>query len=308
MDKKSKIFVAGHNGMVGSALCRKFKDLNFKNIITESSNKLDLRNQKSVDDFFNKVKPEYVFLAAAKVGGIYANNKYRADFIYDNIMIQCNIINSSHLHGVKKLLFLGSSCIYPKFANQPIKENEILNGKLEKTNQPYALAKISGIEMCDSYRYQYGSNFISVMPTNLYGTNDNYHPKNSHVLPSLIRKVLEAKKNKLDQIILWGTGSPKREFLHVDDLADACIFLMNNYNDYSPVNIGSGIDLTIKELALLIMDIANYNCKIKFDKTKPDGTPRKLLDVSKINKLGWKPSISLEKGILKTINEVKDLF
>ena len=223
-------------------------------------------------------------------------------------MIQCNIINSSHLHGVKKLLFLGSSCIYPKFANQPIKENEILNGKLEKTNQPYALAKISGIEMCDSYRNQYGSNFISVMPTNLYGTNDNYHPKNSHVLPSLIRKVLEAKKNKLDQIILWGTGSPKREFLHVDDLADACIFLMNNYNDYSPVNIGSGIDLTIKELALLIMDIANYNCKIKFDKTKPDGTPRKLLDVSKINKLGWKPSISLEKGILKTINEVKDLF
>lgn len=194
MDKKSKIFVAGHNGMVGSALCRKFKDLNFKNIITESSNKLDLRNQKSVDDFFNKVKPEYVFLAAAKVGGIYANNKYRADFIYDNIMIQCNIINSSHLHGVKKLLFLGSSCIYPKFANQPIKENEILNGKLEKTNQPYALAKISGIEMCDSYRNQYGSNFISVMPTNLYGTNDNYHPKNSHVLPSLIRKVLEAKK------------------------------------------------------------------------------------------------------------------
>ena len=308
MDKKSKIFVAGHNGMVGSALCRKFKDLNFKNIITESSNKLDLRNQKSVDDFFNKVKPEYVFLAAAKVGGIYANNKYRADFIYDNIMIQCNIINSSHLHGVKKLLFLGSSCIYPKFANQPIKENEILNGKLEKTNQPYALAKISGIEMCDSYRNQYGSNFISVMPTNLYGTNDNYHPKNSHVLPSLIRKVLEAKKNKLDQIILWGTGSPKREFLHVDDLADACIFLMNNYNDYSPVNIGSGIDLTIKELALLIMDIANYNCKIKFDKTKPDGTPRKLLDVSKINNLGWKPSISLEKGILKTINEVKDLF
>lgn len=308
MDKKSKIFVAGHNGMVGSALCRKFKDLNFKNIITESSNKLDLRNQKSVDDFFNKVKPEYVFLAAAKVGGIYANNKYRADFIYDNIMIQCNIINSSHLHGVKKLLFLGSSCIYPKFANQPIKENEILNGKLEKTNQPYALAKISGIEMCDSYRNQYGSNFISVMPTNLYGTNDNYHPKNSHVLPSLIRKVLEAKKNKLDEIILWGTGSPKREFLHVDDLADACIFLMNNYNDYSPVNIGSGIDLTIKELALLIMDIANYNCKIKFDKTKPDGTPRKLLDVSKINNLGWKPSISLEKGILKTINEVKDLF
>tara|TARA_Y200000002_G_scaffold366537_1_gene357586 strand:- start:2724 stop:3650 length:927 start_codon:yes stop_codon:yes gene_type:complete len=308
MYKKSKIFIAGHNGMVGSALCRKFKDLNFKNIITESSNKLDLRNQKSVDDFFNKVKPEYVFLAAAKVGGIYANNKYRADFIYDNIMIQCNIINSSHLYGVKKLLFLGSSCIYPKFANQPIKENEILNGKLEKTNQPYALAKISGIEMCDSYRNQYGSNFISVMPTNLYGTNDNYHPKNSHVLPSLIRKVLEAKKNKLDEIILWGTGSPKREFLHVDDLADACIFLMNNYNDYSPVNIGSGIDLTIKELALLIMDIANYNCKIKFDKTKPDGTPRKLLDVSKINNLGWKPSISLEKGILKTINEVKDLF
>lgn len=308
MEKDSKIYIAGHGGMVGSSIYRKLKSEGYKNIVTRTSNELDLRNQKVVNDFFDREKPEYVILAAAKVGGIFANNTYKAEFIYDNLMIEANTIHASYLTKVKKLLFLGSSCIYPKMAPQPIKEEYLLNGYLEPTNQPYAIAKIAGIELCDSYRAQYDCNFISAMPTNLYGTNDNYHPENSHVLPALIRRVVLAKKNNEPSVIIWGTGNPKREFLHVDDLADACYYLLSNYDESGLVNIGSGKDISIKDLAILISDVIGYQGEIKFDNTKPDGTPRKLMDISKIINLGWQPKIGLTEGIYKTVNEVINKF
>jgi GDP-L-fucose synthase len=294
--------------MVGSGIERKLRGEGFNNIITRTSSDLDLRNQQAVNNFFDKEKPAYVILAAAKVGGIHANNTYRAEFIYDNLMIEGNIIHAAYLNRVIKLLFLGSSCIYPKMAPQPLKEESLLSGYLEPTNQPYAIAKIAGIEMCDSYREQYGCNFISVMPTNLYGTNDNYHPENSHVLPALIRRIILAKKNNEPSVIIWGTGTPRREFLHVDDLADACYFLLQNYNEQGIVNIGCGIDISIKELAELIVTEVNYEGQLVFDPNKPDGTPRKLLDISKMNKLGWKSSIKLKEGIRKTIKQVYDIF
>lgn len=303
MNKNSKIYIAGHKGMVGSAIVRKLASLGYLNTIVKSSSDLDLRNQYSVNNFFEIEKPEYVFLAAAKVGGIHANNTYKADFIYDNLILEANVIHASYLNKVKKLLFLGSSCIYPKLAPQPIKEEYILNGVLESSNQPYAIAKIAGIELCNCYREQYGCNFISVMPTNLYGTNDNYHPENSHVFPSLIRKFVEAKENNLDSVIVWGTGNPKREFLHVNDLADACYFLMSNYDQKGIINIGWGEDISIKELAILIADQVGFKGKINFDISKPDGTPRKLLSTVKMQSLGWKPKISLKDGIKKTIEE-----
>ena len=303
MNRNSKIYIAGHKGMVGSAIVRKLASLGYLNTIVKSSSDLDLRNQYSVNNFFEIEKPEYVFLAAAKVGGIHANNTYKADFIYDNLILEANVIHASYLNKVKKLLFLGSSCIYPKLAPQPIKEEYILNGVLESSNQPYAIAKIAGIELCNCYREQYGCNFISVMPTNLYGTNDNYHPENSHVFPSLIRKFVEAKENNLDSVIVWGTGNPKREFLHVNDLADACYFLMSNYDQKGIINIGWGEDISIKELAILIADQVGFKGKINFDISKPDGTPRKLLSTVKMQSLGWKPKISLKDGIKKTIEE-----
>jgi GDP-L-fucose synthase len=308
MDKNKKVYVAGHNGMVGSAILRKLKSTGFNNIITKSSNDLDLRNQRDVEHFFQNEKPEYVFLAAAMVGGIVANNSYKADFIYNNLMIQSNIIHNSYINRVEKLLFLGSSCIYPKFSEQPIKEDYLMDGKLESTNQPYAIAKIAGIELCDSYRDQYDCNFISLMPTNLYGTNDNYHPENSHVIPGLIRRFVEAKKNNLDEVVIWGSGNPRREFLHVDDLADACVFLFEKYNSKGIVNVGTGSDLTIAMLAELIGVLTGFKGKILFDKSKPDGTPRKLLDISKINNLGWTPKIKLKEWLIKTINEFKNKF
>ncbi len=303
MEKSAKIYIAGHRGMVGSGLERKLRKEGFNNIVTRTSSELDLRNQYAVNDFFEKEKPIYVILAAAKVGGIHANNTYRAEFIYDNLMIEANIIHAAFLNKVNKLLFLGSSCIYPKLAPQPLKEEYLLSGYLEPTNQPYAIAKIAGIEMCDSYRAQYGCNFISAMPTNLYGTNDNYHPENSHVLPALIRRIVLAKKNKEPTVTIWGTGTPRREFLHVDDLADACYFLLQNYNENGLVNIGCGIDISIKELAELIASEFGYKGQLIFDTSKPDGTPRKLIDSSKINNLGWRSSIILEDGIKKTIQE-----
>jgi GDP-L-fucose synthase len=297
MDKSSKIYIAGHRGMVGSAIHRKLVKEGFTNFVTRTSDTLDLRNQQAVADFFEEEKPDYVFLAAAKVGGIVANNTYRADFLYENLQIQNNIIHSSYLNGVKKLLFLGSSCIYPKMAPQPLKEEYLLTGVLEPTNEPYAIAKIAGIKMCDAYRSQYGCNFISVMPTNLYGYNDNYHPNNSHVLPALIRRFHEAKEQGAPSVTIWGTGSPKREFLFADDLAEACYYLMENYNEPGLVNIGTGEDLPIKDLALLIKDIIGYEGDIQFDTTKPDGTPRKLMDVSKLHALGWKHHTALQRGI-----------
>jgi GDP-L-fucose synthase len=306
MEQTAKIYIAGHRGMVGSALERKLRYEGFNNIITRTSKELDLRNQLEVNNFFEKEKPEFVILAAAKVGGIHANNTYRAEFIYDNLLIEANIIHAAYLNKVIKLLFLGSSCIYPKLAPQPLKEEYLLSGYLESTNQPYAIAKIAGIELCDSYRAQYGCNFISAMPTNLYGTNDNYHPENSHVLPALIRRIILAKKNNEPNVIIWGTGTPKREFLHVDDLADACYFLLQNYNEQGLVNIGCGTDVSIKELAELIVSEVGYEGQLMFDSTKPDGTPRKLMDITKINKLGWLPMITLEAGIKKTINEVNN--
>jgi GDP-L-fucose synthase len=308
MKKDSKIYIPGHKGMVGSGIERKFKNEGYTNIIKRTSSELDLRNQKAVNDFFEKEKPEYVILAAAKVGGISANNTYRAEFIYDNIMIESNIIHASYVNKVKKLLFLGSSCIYPKLAPQPLKEEYLLSGYLEHTNQPYAIAKIAGIEMCESYRAQYGCNFISAMPTNLYGTNDNYHPENSHVLPALIRRFILAKKNNETSVIIWGTGNPRREFLHVDDLSEACFYLMRNYNESSLINIGSGQEVSIKELAYLIAEIIDYEGEIKFDHTKPDGTPRKLLDSKKINQIGWSAKLNLREGIVKTIDEVFDII
>ena len=297
MDKNAKIYVAGHRGMVGSAIIRKLKAEGFENIISRTSSELDLRNQQAVSDFFQKEKPDYVFLAAAKVGGILANNTYRAEFLYDNLMIQSNIIDSAHQSGVTKLMFLGSSCIYPKLAPQPLKEEYLLTGVLEPTNEPYAIAKIAGIKMCDAYRAQYGANFISVMPTNLYGSNDNYDLEKSHVLPALIRKFHEAKKNQTLHVLMWGTGTPKREFLHVDDLAAACFYLMQTYNEPGLVNIGTGEDIAIKDLALMIKDIVGYEGEIKHDLDKPDGTPRKLMNVDKLSNAGWAASIPLNKGI-----------
>lgn len=297
MEKDSKIYIAGHLGMVGSALLRRLQKEGFSNFVLRTSDELDLRNQQAVADFFAKEKPEYVFLAAAKVGGIIANNTYRADFLYDNLQIQNNVIHFSWKNGVKKLLFLGSSCIYPKLAPQPLKEEYLLTGLLEPTNEPYAIAKITGIKMCDAYRSQYGCNFISVMPTNLYGPNDNYDLNNSHVLPALLRKFHEAKVNKSAEVVVWGSGSPRREFLHADDMADACIFLMKNYNEPGLINIGVGEDISIKELAEMIKEITGYKGEIIFDISKPDGTVRKLMDISKLSNLGWKASISLLEGV-----------
>jgi GDP-L-fucose synthase len=308
IDKSAKIYIAGHRGMVGSAIERKLNGEGYHNIIHRTSSELDLRNQQAVNTFFELEKPDYMILAAAKVGGILANNTYRAEFIYDNLMIESNIIHASYLNKVKKLLFLGSSCIYPKMAPQPLKEEYLLSGYLESTNQPYAIAKIAGIEMCDSYRAQYGCNFISAMPANLYGTNDNYHPENSHVLPALIRRIMLAKKNNDPKVVIWGTGAPRREFMHVDDLADACYFLLQNFNEAGLVNVGWGEDVSIKELANLIANEVGYSGALEFDTTKPDGTPRKLMDTTKINSLGWKPSIKLKEGINRTIIEVKDKF
>lgn len=297
MEKGAKIYIAGHRGMVGSAILRKLQKEGYHQLITRSSAELDLRNQQAVADFFAAEKPEFVFLAAAKVGGIVANNTYRADFLYENLAIQNNVIHQSYLHKVKKLMFLGSSCIYPKMAAQPLKEEYLLTGLLEETNEPYAIAKIAGIKMCDAYRAQYGCNFISVMPTNLYGYNDNYHPENSHVLPALIRRFDEAKRNKLNEVVIWGSGTPKREFLFADDLADACYLLMQSYNEPNLINIGTGEDLSIKELALLIKDVVGYEGSLTFDTTKPDGTPRKLMDVSKLHALGWKHRVDLKQGL-----------
>jgi GDP-L-fucose synthase len=306
MDKQAKIYVAGHRGMVGSAIVRKLQKEGYHNIITKTSKELDLRNQQAVADFFANEKPEHVFLAAAKVGGIVANNTYRAEFIYDNLMIEANVIHSSYVNGVTKLLYLGSSCIYPKMAPQPLKEEYLLQGYLEPTNQPYAIAKIAGIELCDDYRAQYGCNFISAMPTNLYGPNDNYDLEKSHVLPALLRKFITAKRNNESSVTLWGTGSPRREFLHVNDLAEACLFLMNGYNEKGLVNIGWGTDVTILELAQLVKETVGYTGEIKLDTTKPDGTPRKLMDVSKLANFGWKASITLEEGVKKVYEEIKD--
>jgi len=306
MDKEAKIYIAGHRGMVGSAIRRKLLSDGYKNFVLMGSKKLDLRNQKSVANFFAFEKPDYVFLAAAKVGGIQANNTYRGEFLYDNLMIQNNVIHSSYLSGVKKLMFLGSSCIYPKLADQPLTEDSLLTGTLEPTNEPYAIAKIAGIKMCDAYRDQYGCNYISVMPTNLYGPNDNYDLEKSHVLPALIRKFHTAKKENQSSVLMWGTGKPKREFLHVDDLAEACVFLMHNYSEKGLVNIGTGEDLEIIELAKTIAKVVGYTGKIDNDLTKPDGTPRKLLDVSKLSKIGWSSKISLEYGIRSVYNDLKN--
>lgn len=300
MDKTDKIFVAGHRGMVGSAIVRKLNKEGFSDIVTRATSELDLRNQQSVNDFFEIEKPEYVFLAAAKVGGILANNTFKAEFLYDNLMIETNIIDAAYKNGVKKLLFLGSSCIYPKLAPQPLKEEYLLSGLLETTNEPYAIAKIAGIKLCEYYREQYGCNFISAMPTNLYGPNDNYNLQNSHVLPALIRKFHTAKITGAPSVTVWGTGSPKREFLYVDDLANACFHLMLHYNEKQFLNIETGEDMTILELAELIKNSIGYEGEIIWDTTKPDGTPRKLMDVSKAHSLGWKHEISLEEGIKKT--------
>ncbi len=308
MEKNAKIYVAGHRGMVGSAILRGLREQGFEHLIFRKSSELDLRDQVAVNDFFRKERPDYVFLAAAKVGGIMANNVYRADFLYENLMIQSNVIHAAYKNDVKKLMFLGSSCIYPKLAPQPLKEDYLLTGLLEPTNEPYAIAKIAGIKMCDAYRAQYGCRFISVMPTNLYGPNDNYDLQNSHVLPALIRKFLTAKKNGDPSVILWGTGTPLREFLHADDLAEACLFLMENFDEEGLVNIGTGEDLPIRELAEMIKNIVGYEGDIIQDTTKPDGTPRKLMDVSKIHGMGWQHRISLGEGIRRVVEEVKDKF
>ncbi len=301
MEKSSKIYVAGHRGLVGSAIVRLLQHNGFSNLVYRTHDDLDLTEQQQVKQFFDREKPEYVFLAAAKVGGIYANNTYPAEFIFSNLEIQNNVIHQSYLHNVKKLCFLGSSCIYPKLAPQPMKEDYLLTGKLEPTNEPYAIAKIAGIEMAKSYNRQYGTNYISVMPTNLYGPNDNFDLQNSHVLPALIRKFVEAKKNYAPSVVLWGTGTPRREFLYVDDMADACIFLMNTYHGSEVVNIGAGEEVTILQLAEIIKSEVGFNGKLEFDSTKPDGTPRKLLDVSKLHSLGWKAKVSLRDGIKRTI-------
>lgn len=303
MEKSAKIFVAGHRGMVGSAIVRKLNSEGYQNLVLRTSSELDLRNQAAVERFFASEKPEYVFLAAAKVGGIMANNTYRAEFLYDNLMIESNVIHQSYVNGVRKLLFLGSSCIYPKLAPQPLKEEYLLSGYLEETNEPYAIAKIAGIKLCENYRRQYGCDFISAMPTNLYGPNDNYDLQNSHVLPALIRKFIEAKKLNKSEVEIWGTGSPLREFLHVDDLADACYFLFKNYSDFGFINVGSGKETSIKNLAHLIKKLISYNGELKFDTSKPDGTPRKLMDNSKLQSMNWSPKITLEEGVAEIISQ-----
>jgi GDP-L-fucose synthase len=309
MEKDAKIYVAGHRGLAGSAIVRRLEKDDYKNLILKTHRELDLTDQRAVDDFFRESRPEYVFLAAAKVGGILANSTYPADFIYQNLAIEINVIHSAYKYGVKKLLFLGSSCIYPKLAPQPLKEEYLLSGYLEPTNQSYAIAKIAGIIMCNSYNAQYHTNFISVMPTNLYGPNDNFNLETSHVIPALIRKFVEAKERKSDKVVVWGTGNVRREFLHCDDFADACVFLMQRYNasDVEPfVNIGSGVDITIRELAQLIAKIVDFRGEIVFDTTKPDGTPQKLLDLSRLHRLGWRHTISLEEGLRDTINWFKE--
>jgi len=299
MQINSKIFVAGHRGMVGSAIVRNLKEKGFANIVTRTSSEVDLRSQEQVSDFFAEEKPDFVFLAAAKVGGILANNTYRADFLYDNLLIEANIIHAAYENKVEKLLFLGSSCIYPKLAPQPLKEEYLLTGLLESTNEPYAIAKITGIKLCEAYRDQYGCNFIAAMPTNLYGQGDNYHPANSHVIPGLIRKFHEAKVNNKEYVEIWGTGKPLREFLYVDDLAEACFFLMERYNEKIFVNIGTGTDLTIRDLAAAIKDTTGFQGKLVFDESKPDGTPRKLMDVTRLSEMGWKYTIPLKEGLKK---------
>ncbi|WP_231458844.1 MULTISPECIES: GDP-L-fucose synthase [unclassified Pedobacter] len=306
MNKNSKVYIAGHRGMVGSAILRNLEAQGFDNLVTRTSKELDLRDASAVAQFFNIEKPEYVFLAAAKVGGIVANNTYRADFLYENLMIQNNVIHQAYLNKVSKLMFLGSSCIYPKLAPQPLKEEYLLTGELEPTNEPYAIAKIAGIKMCDAYRAQYGCNFVSVMPTNLYGPNDNYDLNNSHVLPAMLRKFIVAKQNGSGTVTIWGTGTPKREFLYADDLAEACVYLMNNYNEPGLVNIGVGEDVSILELAKLVKEIVGFDGEIITDISKPDGTPRKLMDVSKLNMMGWKAKTSLRAGIQKVYSEIKN--
>jgi len=308
INKSDKVYVARHSGMVGSAIIRKLKKEGFENIVFRSSKELDLTNQQAVNDFFVTEKPVYVYLAAAKVGGIVANNTFRADFLYKNLMIEANIIEAAFQNKVKKMLFLGSSCIYPKMAPQPMAEDSLLTGPLEYTNEPYAIAKIAGIKMCEAYREQYGCNFISAMPTNLYGPNDSYDLNNSHVLPALIRKFHEAKISNQSEVVVWGTGTPKREFLHVDDLAEACLFLMENYHEKELVNVGTGEDVTIKELAEAVNAVTGFKGKIVFDSSKPDGTPRKLMNVNKINKLGWKATIGLNQGIAKTYEDFQKGF
>ncbi|ARS34884.1 GDP-L-fucose synthase [Pontibacter actiniarum] len=306
MLKNSRIYVAGHRGMVGSAILRKLQKEGYTNLITRTSKELDLRNQLAVEQFFAEEKPEYVFLAAAKVGGIVANNTYRADFLYDNLMIEANIIHAAYRAGVEKLMFLGSSCIYPKLAPQPLKEEYLLTGELEPTNEPYAIAKIAGIKLCESYRDQYGCNFISVMPTNLYGYNDNYDLNNSHVLPALIRKFHEAKEAGAPVVTVWGTGSPRREFLFADDLAEACFFLMEHYDGRELINIGTGEDISIKDLALLVKDVVGFEGELEFDASKPDGTPRKLMDVTKLHNLGFRHKVELEEGIALAYADFKN--
>ena len=308
MHPSSPIYIAGHRGMVGSAIQRKLESEGYTNLIVVSSSELDLKDQCDVDAFFKTYTPEYVFMAAAKVGGIVANNTFRAQFLYDNLMMQNNVIHSAYVHGVKKLLFLGSSCIYPKLAPQPLKEEFLLTGPLEHTNEPYAIAKIAGVKMCDAYRAEYGCNFISAMPTNLYGPNDNYDPQNSHVLPALLRKCIEAKKYNHPVVTIWGTGTPYREFMHVDDCADACLFLMRQYNEPGHINIGTGTDLQIIDLANLVARVVGYEGKIVQDISKPDGTPRKWMDVTKINSMGWKAKISLEDGIRSVVDGIKHDF
>ena len=307
MEKSSKIYIAGHRGMVGSAILRELKKRGYYNFVYATSSELDLRNQAQVNSFFEKETPDYVVLAAAKVGGIVANKTYRADFIYENLMIEANVIQAAHVNKVTKLLFLGSSCIYPKLAPQPLKEEYLLTGELEPTNEPYAIAKIAGIKLCESYRDQYGDNFISVMPTNLYGPNDNYDLKNSHVLPALLRKFHTAKVENTPSVEIWGSGSPKREFLHVNDLAEACVFLLEDYEGTDWLNIGTGTDVSIKDLALLVKKVVGYDGELKFDPSKPDGAPRKLMNVDKIHALGWKHKIDLEDGIKKVYEEVKNM-
>ncbi|MFN0033699.1 MAG: GDP-L-fucose synthase family protein [Saprospiraceae bacterium] len=306
MSTQDKIYIAGHRGMVGSAIHRRLQAEGFTNFALADSRALDLRSQLEVNEFFRKEKPAHVFLAAAKVGGILANDTYRAEFLYDNLMIEANVIEAAYRHGVEKLMFLGSSCIYPKLAPQPLKEDALLTGLLEPTNEPYAIAKIAGIKLCDAYRAQYGCNFVSVMPTNLYGPNDNYHPQNSHVLPALLRKFHEAKIADAPFVTLWGTGTPRREFLHVDDLADACFYLMQHYDEPGFVNIGTGEDLPILELAQLVKRIVGYKGEIRHDLSKPDGTPRKLMDVGKLRGLGWQAKIGLEEGVRAVYEEAKE--
>lgn len=306
MEKEGRIYVAGHRGMVGSAIVRKLKTDGFRNIIVRTSAELDLRDQQAVRSFFEKEKPEYIFLAAAKVGGIQANNTYRGEFLYDNLMIEANVIHQAYENGAKKLLFLGSSCIYPKMAPQPLKEEYLLTGALEPTNEPYAIAKIAGIKLCETYRHQYGCNFISAMPTNLYGPNDNYDLNNSHVLPALLRKFHSAKESGAGFVEIWGSGTPLREFLHVDDLADAALFLMENYNDHLFVNVGTGEDLAIRDLAEMISEVVGFEGELRFDSSKPDGTPRKLMDISRLHNMGWKHSIGLREGIRMVYGDMKD--